>query len=292
MWGHADMDDLLKEFLAETREALDVLDSELVELEQRPGDPALLGSIFRIMHTIKGTCGFLGLPRLETVAHAAEDVLGRVRDGGLEVSPEVVSLVLAALDRIKELVADLGASGSEPAGSDDELTSALRVLASGETPPVASDAPAVRPETLYERFTALRIDTFARRLCRLPEKVAQGDALAPDMLGDCSSHWRAASSPCRRRPASTLRMLTCLADNGGPKATSVLRGEIGKAFASGRQRRRCDGAACPPEESRSYAALASAGAGAHYRNRAASRKTRCLPGRPKHCGSTSTFSKT
>ncbi len=105
--GHQ-MDDLLTDFLTETCEALDVLDSELVELEQRPGDPALLGSIFRVMHTIKGTCGFLGLPRLEAVAHAAEDVLGRVRAGELEVSGDVISRVLAALDRIKELVAALG----------------------------------------------------------------------------------------------------------------------------------------------------------------------------------------
>ncbi|MDO8420940.1 MAG: chemotaxis protein CheW [Parvibaculum sp.] len=127
------MDDLLKEFLAETQEALEMLDSELVELEQRPGDPQLLGSIFRIMHTIKGTCGFLGLPRLESVAHAAEDVLGRVRDGELVVTPEGVSLVLAALDRIKELIDCLGQVGEEPQGSDDDVIDALHLLASGKS---------------------------------------------------------------------------------------------------------------------------------------------------------------
>ncbi len=126
------MDDLLKEFLAETTEALDMLDSELVELEQRPTDPALLGSIFRIMHTIKGTCGFLGLPRLEAVAHAAEDVLGKVRDGELTVSADAVSLVLAALDRIKELIAALAVSGEEPEGSDENVIMALRDMASGK----------------------------------------------------------------------------------------------------------------------------------------------------------------
>ncbi len=234
--GHADMDDLLKEFLAETREALDVLDSELVELEQRPGDPALLGSIFRIMHTIKGTCGFLGLPRLETVAHAAEDVLGRVRDGGLEVSPEVVSLVLAALDRIKELVADLGASGSEPAGSDDELTSALRVLASGEAPPVASEAPAVRPGTLYERAGgASGIDTACEIACAaFLEKVAQGDALAPDMLRLQFALAGGFAVALQKTPGIDIAdVLTCLADNGWTESDiGTLRGEIGKAFAS------------------------------------------------------------
>ena len=134
------MDDLLKEFLAETNEALEMLDSELVELEQRPADPVLLGSIFRIMHTIKGTCGFLGLPRLEAVAHAAEDVLGKVRDGELEVSADAVSLVLAALDRIKELIAELGVGGQEPVGSDEDVIAALHQMASGQWVSEIADA--------------------------------------------------------------------------------------------------------------------------------------------------------
>ena len=75
------MDDLLSEFLTETNESLSVLDLELVKLEQNPNDPELLGNIFRLVHTIKGTCGFLGLPRLDRVAHAAENVLGKIRDG-------------------------------------------------------------------------------------------------------------------------------------------------------------------------------------------------------------------
>ena len=78
------MDDLLRDFLTETAESLSVLDQELVKLEQNPEDPKLLSSIFRIVHTIKGTCGFLGLPRLEAVAHASENVLGKV-GGGVNV---------------------------------------------------------------------------------------------------------------------------------------------------------------------------------------------------------------
>jgi two-component system chemotaxis sensor kinase CheA len=78
-----------------------------------------------MVHTIKGTCGFLGLPRLEHVAHAAENVLGKVRDGELVATPDVINLVLAALDRIKLIVAGLGATGSEPAGDDTGIISAL-----------------------------------------------------------------------------------------------------------------------------------------------------------------------
>ncbi len=77
------MDDLLREFLTESNENLLRFEQEIVVLEQRPDDRDLLASIFRSMHTIKGTCGFLGLARLEAVAHAAENVLGAARDGDL-----------------------------------------------------------------------------------------------------------------------------------------------------------------------------------------------------------------
>ncbi len=115
------MDDLLTEFLSETSESLGLLDSELVRLEQNPDDPSLLRSIFRIVHTIKGTCGFLGLPRLERLAHAAENVLGQISDGVLAVTPEAVTVILAALDRIKAIVAALAETKAEPPGADDDL---------------------------------------------------------------------------------------------------------------------------------------------------------------------------
>src|SRR3954471_10449484 len=115
------MDDLLSEFLTETSENLSVLDVELVRLEQNPNNPELLSNIFRLVHTIKGTCGFLGLPRLEHVAHAAENVLGKVRDGAIVVSPDMVSLVLTALDRVKAILGGLAATGTEPAGDDAGL---------------------------------------------------------------------------------------------------------------------------------------------------------------------------
>ncbi len=88
------MDDLLCEFLTETNESLDSLDIELVRLEHNPNDPELISNIFRLVHTIKGTCGFLGLPRLEAVAHAGENVLGNFGDGTQEVTPDAVTLIL------------------------------------------------------------------------------------------------------------------------------------------------------------------------------------------------------
>jgi len=108
------MDDLLQEFLAETAESLSVLDVELVRFERDSSDATILSNIFRLMHTIKGTCGFLGLPRLGSVAHAGENILGKFRDGELPVTPRAVTLILKAIDRIRELLAQLESTGAEP----------------------------------------------------------------------------------------------------------------------------------------------------------------------------------
>ena len=121
------------------------LDVALVTLERTPDDAETLGFIFRLVHTIKGTCGFLGLPRLERVAHAGENVLGKLRDRTLTVTPDIVSQVLAAIDQIKAIVTTLSQTGAEPAGDDSELIATLNATAANEPvapPPVAA---AVKP---------------------------------------------------------------------------------------------------------------------------------------------------
>jgi len=125
------MDDLIVEFLTETNESLQELDTDLITLEQNPNDKNLISKIFRLMHTIKGTCGFLGLPRLETVAHRAENVMGRFRDGNLEVTPEYVSLILESLDRVRFLLGHIEATSTEPEGSDAELIEKLDAVYEG-----------------------------------------------------------------------------------------------------------------------------------------------------------------
>jgi two-component system chemotaxis sensor kinase CheA len=146
------MDDLIADFLTETNESIADLDVALVKLERAPNDKETLSLIFRLMHTIKGTCGFLGLPRLERVAHAAENVLGKVRDGALAATPDTVTLVLSALDRIKLIVAGLAATGNEPAGDDGALVEALNATAAGHVPeepqPVAEAEPLPEIEDL------------------------------------------------------------------------------------------------------------------------------------------------
>ncbi len=139
------MDDLIVEFLTETNEGLQELDTNLIRLEQNPNDKDLISKIFRLMHTIKGTCGFLGLPRLETVAHRAENVMGRFRDGDLEVTPAYVSLILESLDRVRFLLGHIEANGTEPDGEDSELIAKLDAVYEGRDSGLGSDSSSSLP---------------------------------------------------------------------------------------------------------------------------------------------------
>ncbi|OYU77094.1 MAG: hybrid sensor histidine kinase/response regulator [Alphaproteobacteria bacterium PA3] len=144
------MDELLGEFITETNEFLETVDTQLVVFEADPTDSGTLNSIFRLVHTIKGTCGFLGLPRLQFVAHAGETLLGKFRDGTLVATPDQVQLVLESIDRIKEILAELEATGAEPEGDDSALIGALELAAEGHTAvsaaPVAVEIVVPEPE--------------------------------------------------------------------------------------------------------------------------------------------------
>ncbi|MGX1495196.1 two-component system chemotaxis sensor kinase CheA [Labrenzia sp. MBR-25] len=146
------MDDLLREFITETNESLDVVDVELVKFEQEPNNATILDNIFRLVHTIKGTCGFLGLPRLEGIAHAAETLMGKFRDGA-PVTQEAVSLILTSIDQIKDILGDLeSAEGEEPQGDDSELIGQLEEMsakadAAMKGGAAAKEAPAPEPVT-------------------------------------------------------------------------------------------------------------------------------------------------
>src|SRR3982751_6562056 len=98
------MDDLLQEFIAEPRETLEALSGEIVAWESAPADRERLDAIFRFVHTVKGSCGFLDLPRLSRLSHAAEDVLAAVRSGERTPDTRLVNAVLAIVDRIGEIV--------------------------------------------------------------------------------------------------------------------------------------------------------------------------------------------
>jgi two-component system chemotaxis sensor kinase CheA len=153
------MDDLLREFLVETNESLDVVDAELVRFEQEPDNADILDNIFRLVHTIKGTCGFLGLPRLETLAHAAEALMSRFRDGTVPVTGEAVTLILFAVDRIKEILSELEKHQREPEGADADLIRLLERMAdrdSADTARSSQWARGSREDALDELERAFR----------------------------------------------------------------------------------------------------------------------------------------
>jgi two-component system chemotaxis sensor kinase CheA len=134
------MDELLRDFLTETSESLDLVDAELVRFEQEPNNGQILGKIFRLVHTIKGTCGFLGLSRLEALTHAAETLMGKFRDG-MPVTSEAVTLTLSTLDRVKTILDGIETEQREPAGSDADLIEQLGCMARGENAKPQAAAP-------------------------------------------------------------------------------------------------------------------------------------------------------
>src|ERR1700754_5345217 len=152
------MDDLLREFLTETSESLDTVDNQLVRFEQEPNNAKILDNIFRLVHTIKGTCGFLGLPRLEALAHAGETLMSKFREG-MPVTGPAVTLILSSIDRIKEILAGLEATEAEPEGNDRDLIDQLETMvergmaamAAAASPAPAPVEPKVTQGTLVEQ---------------------------------------------------------------------------------------------------------------------------------------------
>jgi two-component system chemotaxis sensor kinase CheA len=160
------MDELLRDFLTESGESLTVIDGEMVKLEADPNNRDVLQKIFRLVHTIKGTCGFIGLPRLERVAHAAENVLGKFRDGVIPVTPGAVTLIFESLDCIKEILSGIEQTESEPQGEDAMLIERLGILADsdqqgGEVAPVSDVPVAVDVSPAPEVLTAAPVAVSA-----------------------------------------------------------------------------------------------------------------------------------
>ena len=173
------MDDLLQEFIAETSDNMAALDNDLVDLERHPDDADLIGRIFRVVHTVKGNCGFLGLPRLENVAHHAENVLGQYRSGALKVTPDSVSLILQSLDRIKEILGALASTGQEPRGDDVALISLLDMAASGSAAGEKPKAHEERKDTAAPASFRISVDTLESIMTTVGELVLTRNRLLP-----------------------------------------------------------------------------------------------------------------
>jgi len=161
-------DDIIQGFLEESWENLAQLDMDIVAFEKNTGDDELLASVFRTIHTIKGTCGFIGLNRIGAVSHAAENVLGKMRDRSIARESDAISRVLEAVDALKELLQGLETTGEEPDLEYPDLIDALEQIAEGESAAAAElSAPAtstaVAEPTSLNGSSTIDIDAEALR---------------------------------------------------------------------------------------------------------------------------------
>ncbi len=159
------MDDLIAEFIAETREMLEALERALVAWERDPDDRAQFDQIFRFIHTVKGNCGFFDLPRIEALAHAAESALSEVRSGKRKTDSRLVETVLQVIDRIGEMVETVAAGEEIKKGDDSALITALgqqeQDLRKNTAAPAASaaDQPAPKPQRQTDMQRTVRLPT-------------------------------------------------------------------------------------------------------------------------------------
>jgi len=151
------MDDLLAEFLAETREMLEAIGGELVAWEADPADRARLDAIFRFVHTVKGNCGFFDFPRLEALSHAAEDALAEVRAGRRAPSPRLVTAVLGIVDRIGAMADAIEAGQDLPEGGDAFLIAALQSDSDEVEIAPVSDAASLRASAAASAQRTIRL---------------------------------------------------------------------------------------------------------------------------------------
>ncbi|MFJ5369382.1 chemotaxis protein CheA, partial [Bosea sp. CER48] len=206
------MDELLQEFLTETGENLDTVDRELVRFEQDPNDRDILRNIFRLVHTVKGTCGFIGLPRLEALTHAAESVIGQFRDGAT-VKPSAVTATLETIDRIKDILAELAEKGQEPEGNDETLIGELQALADHARGELRQTRPAAEPIDPVAAYLARHGQTAGVAAAAPPEDIVFRSAPEPQRGRDGRIEGREPVAPSEAGPASPR--------SGGPATLRV-----------------------------------------------------------------------
>jgi two-component system, chemotaxis family, sensor kinase CheA len=152
--------EIVKEFLVESYENLDRLDLDLIALEKNPDDRATLASIFRTIHTIKGTSGFLAFNQLESVTHVGENLLAKLRDGLLRLRPEITTALLAMVDAVRKMLAGIEATGTEGQRDDSGLIANLTQLLESGPGKATNTFPTARPAEVSPRAEA---DSASRR---------------------------------------------------------------------------------------------------------------------------------
>lgn len=202
--------ELLEGFLTETTELLEKLDDDLVALEKAPSDADLLNGIFRSIHTVKGASSFLGFELLVKVTHKTEDVLNRLRRGELIVTPEIMDVILEAVDLVKVLVADIKGGDIVDREIDGTISKLIPLLSENAKEATVLKAPAAQPET------SAPAEQSAEETASASEQSA--DASAPTETAPPPPPEKAASAPAVRpqnapAPAKDDKKADDLADN-------------------------------------------------------------------------------
>jgi two-component system chemotaxis sensor kinase CheA len=191
MLADDEMAEVIDEFITESHENLDQLDQGLVQLEQNP-DKDVIARIFRTIHTIKGTSGFLGLGTLESITHVGENLLSKLRDGDLQVTTEITTGLLAMVDAVREILANVQASRDEGPKQYPELVDLLSRLNRGETASAPAAPPAEPPV----------VDTPAAEAPATEKPVAEAPAT---------------EAPATETPATGTPVLTAVEGTAPPK---------------------------------------------------------------------------
>jgi len=168
-----EMKEVIDEFLVESSENLDQLDNDLLALEEDPGNTDVMGSIFRTIHTIKGTCGFLGFEKLEKVSHVGENLLSRLRDGALQLTEERTSALLKMVDAIRQMLASIEEAGNDGDEAFPDLIEGLAWL--------LEDQPATPPTKPEQKKAADPIDPESANR-PLGERLVQGGSASPEQV--------------------------------------------------------------------------------------------------------------
>ncbi|WEK57167.1 MAG: hybrid sensor histidine kinase/response regulator [Candidatus Brevundimonas phytovorans] len=214
------VDDVIIEFVSEAREGIEAVDAKLVRFEQTPDDPDLLGDIFRLIHSLKGGSGFLGLMRLQTVTHAAENVLGLYRDGTLAVDAASVTVILDAVDVVRNIIEGLADTGAEPDGDDSALIGRLDRIYAGDSAPALVAPAASRP--LLERVGGeATLDAACEgALALLVTAPDTGPLFAGIDLDRVQAEWREALCGVARATAAPGALQRALAETFGAALAS------------------------------------------------------------------------
>lgn len=193
-------DEVIKEFLVESYESLDSLDSDLVALEDTPDDRDRLASIFRTVHTIKGTSGFLALPKLERVAHVGENLLVPLRDGALELNADIADGLLAMVDAIREILGHLESDGGEGDTDFEPLVDRLRKLLEGDSAEQQQEAPPAEVPPEAEPLAEGEAQAVVEALAAEQAAAEPTDAAAPeqDAAAPAATTPQAAKAPAEQ----------------------------------------------------------------------------------------------